>query len=60
VARGDRLRLSIALAAWPQIAVNAGDGTLARSNASPAHRVITVELTLEDSSFSILPMVRAN
>ena len=60
VARGDRLRLSIALAAWPQIAVNAGDGTLACSNAGPAHRVITVELTLEHSSFSILPMVGAN
>ena len=59
VARGDRLRLSIALAAWPQMAVNAGDGDPVRSNAGPAHRVITVELTLENSSFSILPMVGA-
>jgi hypothetical protein len=54
------LRLSIALAAWPQIAVNAGDGTLPRSNAGPCHRVITVVLQLQAASFSILPMIGAN
>jgi hypothetical protein len=58
--QGARLRLSIALAAWPQIAVNAGDGTLPRSNAGPCHRVITVVLQLQAASFSILPMIGAN
>lgn len=58
--RGARLRLSIALAAWPQMAVNAGDGRLPRASAGPAHRVITVELSLSSASFSILPMIGAN
>lgn len=59
-AQGARLRLSIALSAWPQIAVNAGDGSLPRANAGPCHRVITVVLQLQAASFSILPMVGAN
>ncbi|MBU6250114.1 MAG: CocE/NonD family hydrolase [Cyanobacteria bacterium REEB417] len=58
--RGDRLRLSIALAAWPQIAVNPGDGTLPRGAVNTGHREITVELGLDQASLSIQPMVGAN
>jgi predicted acyl esterase len=58
--RGDRLRLSIGLAAWPQIAVNPGDGTLPRGAVTPGHREITVELGLDQASLSIQPMVGAN
>ena len=58
--RGDRLRLSIGLAAWPQIAVNPGDGTLPRGEVTPGHREITVELGLDQASLSIQPMVGAN
>jgi len=58
--RGDRLRLSIGLAAWPQIAVNPGDGTLPRAGVTVHHREITVELGLDQASLSIQPMVGAN
>jgi len=57
---GERLRLSLGLAAWPQIAVNPGDGTLPRGAAGPQHRVISVELNLGSASLSIQPMVGAN
>lgn len=58
--RGDRLRLSIGLAAWPQIAVNPGDGTLPRAGVTVHHREISVELGLDQASLSIQPMVGAN
>ncbi len=57
---GERLRLSIGLAAWPQIAVNPGDGSLPRGPASAESRVISVTLSLEGASFSIEPMIGAN
>ena len=57
---GCAFRLSVALAAWPQIAVNPGDGSQPRSGAGPNHRVITVTLRLGDATLSILPMVGAN
>jgi predicted acyl esterase len=57
---GDRLRLSVGLAAWPQVAVNPGDGSLPLEAASAGHRVITVVLALTDSRLCMLPMVRAN
>jgi putative CocE/NonD family hydrolase len=57
---GERLRLSLGLAAWPQIAVNAGDGTLPRGPAGPQHRVISVEVELRAASLSIQPMIGAN
>lgn len=57
---GERLRLSLGLAAWPQIAVNPGDGTQPRGAAGPQHRVISVELELRTASLSIQPMVGAN
>ncbi|MEN9388566.1 MAG: hypothetical protein RLZZ255_1542, partial [Cyanobacteriota bacterium] len=57
---GERLRLSLGLAAWPQIAVNPGDGTRPRGAAGPRHRVISVELELRAASLSIQPMIGAN
>ena len=58
--KGDRLRLSIGLAAWPQIAVNPGDGTLPQGPAGPQHRVISVTLDLANANLCIQPMVGAN
>lgn len=57
---GERLRLSIGLAAWPQIAVNPGDGSQPSGPAGAEHRVISVSLELQDASLSILPMIGAN
>ena len=57
LAPGDRLRLSLAGAAWPQIAVNPGDGTVPRGGASPAHRVITLSLQLAEARLELKPMV---
>ncbi|WP_296444749.1 CocE/NonD family hydrolase [Vulcanococcus sp.] len=57
---GERLRLSLGLAAWPQIAVNPGDGTQPHGPAGAQHRVISVELELGAASLSIQPMVGAN
>jgi len=57
---GERLRLSIGLAAWPQIAVNPGDGSQPSGPAGAEHRVISVSLELQDASLSIMPMIGAN
>ena len=54
---GDRLRLSIAPAAWPAIAVNPGDGSSPRGEGGPAHRVITVTLDLEGAALHWLPLL---
>ncbi|MDM7953272.1 MAG: CocE/NonD family hydrolase [Cyanobium sp. CZS 25K] len=60
VAAGQRLRLSLAAAAWPQIAVNPGDGTLPAGGSGSGHRVISLTLNLEDSHLSLEPLIRAN
>ena len=57
---GAQLRLSIGLAAWPQIAVNPGNGSLPEGSCGSRHRVISVTLGLQNASFSIRPMVGAN
>ncbi|MCP9774707.1 CocE/NonD family hydrolase [Cyanobium sp. WAJ14-Wanaka] len=41
---GERLRLSLAASAWPQIALNPGDGTMPMGGTSANHRVISLEL----------------
>jgi predicted acyl esterase len=41
---GDRLRLTIAAAAWPAIAVNPGDGSRPWGGPGPGHRVISLAL----------------
>ena len=58
--RGDRLRLSIGLAAWPQIAVNPGSGALPCGGPGPEHREISVTLQLAGANLCIQPMVGAN
>ncbi len=60
VESGQRLRLSLAAAAWPQIAVNPGDGRLPAGGSGPSHRVISLSLELEASRLSLAPLVRAN
>ncbi|MFZ9952218.1 MAG: CocE/NonD family hydrolase [Vulcanococcus sp.] len=60
LAQGDRLRLAIGLAAWPQIAVNPGSGERPSGPAGPGHREITVTLQLDGTRFCIEPMVGAN
>ena len=57
---GERLRLSIGLASWPQIAVNPGDGSLPKGPTGPQHRVISVTMDLKTALLSITPMVGAN
>jgi len=60
VGSGDRLRLAIALSAWPQIAVNPGSGEHPRGAAGPEHRTISVQLALACASLCMTPMVGAN
>jgi predicted acyl esterase len=59
-APGDRLRLSIAGAAWPAIAVNPGDGSQPWGAAGPGHRVITLTLALEGSLLRFEPLLAAD
>jgi len=60
VAAGQRLRLSIAAAAWPQIAVNPGDGSVPQGGTSPDHREITLFLDLAKSHLWLEPLTGAN
>jgi predicted acyl esterase len=60
LAPGERLRLSIGLAAWPQIAVNPGSGAPPLGGTTHAHRVISVQLQLAEASLCMEPMVGAN
>lgn len=54
--QGERLRLSLAGAAWPQIAVNPGTGEQAWGNSDLHHRVITLELNLEQARLDLEPL----
>ncbi|MEI6110410.1 MAG: CocE/NonD family hydrolase C-terminal non-catalytic domain-containing protein, partial [Cyanobium sp. ELA712] len=54
---GDRLRLSIAGAAWPAIAVNPGDGSQPWGAAGPIHRIITLTLALQGSLLRFEPLL---
>ena len=60
LASGDRLRLSIAGAAWPAIAVNPGDGFQPWGAAGPHHRVITLTLALQGSLLRFQPLLGAD
>ena len=53
---GDRLRLSLAAAAWPQVAVNPGDGSHGPGASGIGHQVITLHTVLEDSALTMQPM----
>ncbi|WP_311133925.1 MULTISPECIES: CocE/NonD family hydrolase [Synechococcales] len=52
---GEQLRLSVAAAAWPQIAVNPGTGAIPLGPAGPEHRVISLQLLLPGASLGLLP-----
>jgi putative CocE/NonD family hydrolase len=58
--RGERLRLSLAGAAWPQIAVNPGDGSLPGGAVGAGHRVIELLLDLEGSRLWLAPLIGAH
>ncbi|MCS5699944.1 CocE/NonD family hydrolase [Cyanobium sp. FGCU-52] len=60
LAEGDRLRLSLAAAAWPQIAVNAGDGSLPLEAPGPRHRVIGLQLQLAGSRLWLTALTGAD
>ncbi|MEB3333207.1 MAG: CocE/NonD family hydrolase [Synechococcaceae cyanobacterium] len=57
---GERLRLSIAAAAWPQIAVNTGMSDLAAAPPGPQHRLITLTLHSLSSQLWFQPLIGAN
>jgi len=54
---GQRLRLSLAGAAWPQIAVNPGNGDDPGGPSGPWHRVISLRFDLRGSSLQLLPLL---
>jgi putative CocE/NonD family hydrolase len=56
---GERLRLSLAAAAWPQIAVNPGTGEQAWGGSSHAHRVVHLSLQLACARLQLLPLQTA-
>ena len=56
LAPGERLRLSLAAAAWPQVAVNPGNGELPRGGASHDHRPVTLQLRLDGAELSLRPL----
>jgi predicted acyl esterase len=60
VQAGERLRLSVGAAAWPQIAVNPGTGAMPQGPSGMDHRVISLELHLAGAQLCIHPMVTAN
>ena len=54
---GDQIRLSLAASAWPQIALNPGDGSMPLGGPSPKHRVITLSLELATGQLRLEPIV---
>ncbi|MFQ6537387.1 MULTISPECIES: CocE/NonD family hydrolase [Aphanothece] len=52
---GERLRLSVAAAAWPQIAVNPGSGEPPLGPVGPGHRVITLTLATATATLELEP-----
>ncbi len=57
---GQRLRLSLAAAAWPQIGVNRGDGSPWAGAVGPAHRQITLRFDLRTARLWLTSMFGAN
>ena len=55
LACGDRLRISVAAAAWPAIGVNPGHDAVACGAPSPEHRVVTLTLKLAGSTLQLNP-----
>ncbi|MEB3199075.1 MAG: CocE/NonD family hydrolase [Synechococcaceae cyanobacterium] len=57
---GQRLRLSLAGSAWPQIAVNPGSGARPWGGVSSDHREISLTLSLAGAHLWIAPLFGAN
>ncbi len=57
---GEHLRLSLAGAAWPQVAVNPGDGSPPAGGSGPGHRPITITLDPVGSHLWLDPLIGAN
>ncbi len=57
LAPGEVLRLSLAGAAWPAIAVNPGDGTPPRGGSGPDHRIISIDLSLTATRLWLEPLL---
>lgn len=57
LAVGDRLRIAIAAAAWPAIAVNPGDGHMPRGGSGPGHRITTLSLDLRGARLQLEPLL---
>ena len=53
---GERLRLALAAAAWPQVAVNPGSGEPPWGGSGPEHRVITLELHGAGAELNLDPL----
>jgi hypothetical protein len=60
LAAGERLRLSLAGAAWPQIAVHPGRADRPPGPPGPEHRVISLELALEGARLWFTPLIGAD
>ena len=56
---GERLRLALAAAAWPQIAVNPGSGQQPWGGSDMAHRVISLRMELEGARLELEPALAA-
>ncbi len=56
---GERLRLSLAAAAWPQVAVNPGSGALPWGASGPDHRVITLRFDLAEARLDLEPLLNS-
>jgi hypothetical protein len=54
---GERLRLCLAPAAWPHLAVNGGDGRQPSGGATAGHRIITLLLQPAGAELAILPLL---
>jgi predicted acyl esterase len=60
LAVGERLRLSLAGAAWPQIAVHSGQAVPPPGPSGPDHRVISLDLRLEGARLWLAPLIGAD
>ena len=57
---GERLRLSLAPAAWPHLAVNGGDGRQPSGGPSARHRIISLLLQPAGAELVILPLLASD
>ena len=56
---GERLRLAVAAAAWPQVAVNPGNGQPAWGGPGAEHRIISLAFDRQGARLSLQPLANA-